>query len=103
MRLTQADDGRHVTATVGETLTLTLPETPGTGYRWSPEMPGGGVLHTDEGLFTPGGGGIGGGGTRTFEVRAVGAGEATLRLALRRAWEGEAPPERTFTVTVTVR
>ena len=80
--------------TVGDTVVLTLPENPTTGYRWSADPPADHrlSLRTDslelteeDRLGTPG--------TRKFVLGAESEGRQVLRLALRRPWETTAPIE----------
>ena len=39
--LTLRDNGREIVAAVGDTLVVSLPETPSTGFRWVVEAQGG--------------------------------------------------------------
>ena len=42
-------------------------------------------------------------GYQTIEFVAKSAGEVLLKLEYRRPWEKDAPPARTFTVTIAVK
>ena len=102
--LTQADNGRSVEVRPGTTIVIQLAENPTTGFRWA-------VDQTDERTVTivrvdyttAAGGGIGGGGTRSFTLKAEHPGIMQLRLKLWRDWEGESSIVERFTVTIRVR
>ena len=101
--LTEHDANRTVDVHVGDTVSIRLPERPGSGYRWS-------VAQLDEQLVgesgsdfaqSPGSG-VGGGGLRTIRLNARGAGVARVALEHRRAWEPTATPVGQFTVTLQI-
>jgi inhibitor of cysteine peptidase len=102
--LTQADNGRSVEVKPGTIIVIQLAENPTTGFRWA-------VDQIDEQIVpivrvdytTAAGGGIGGGGTRSFTLRAEHAGTMQLQLKLWRDWEGETSIVARFTVTIQVR
>ena len=104
--LTNADNGKQITAKTGETLTLTLDSNPTTGYSWQ-------VLEINNTILVQQGdpeykqalgteGLVGSGGTETFRFNAAGAGTTTLKLGYMRPWES-VPPIETFTVQVIVQ
>ncbi len=94
IQLTDADNGRTITASPGCEVVLRLPENPSTGYRW--EAPNDLVSVTDDYLRADNLG-VGGAGERSFTFTTP---ERTVELtfALRRPW-GDGPPDQTFTVT----
>jgi inhibitor of cysteine peptidase len=49
------------------------------------------------------GGGIGGGGTRTFRFSAKSSGTVQIQLKLRRSWEPEASAIEQFTVNIRIQ
>ena len=127
--LSQEDGGRHLRARVNDEVSVALPEIPSSGYRWavvepefidlSREMDAGrdkaGVLLGErvtpqarlallsdefEGTSSRPDAPTGSGGHRFLSFRIVQAGPFTLRLGLVRPWQPQAPPARTFEVTV---
>ncbi len=99
-------DGR-VTVVVGQIFTVTLESNPSTGYRWE------WVDHEDsiveqigEAQFEPRETGdpplVGAGGWESFDFKAVGQGQMTLKLVYRRPWEEGVEPLKTFSLQVTV-
>jgi inhibitor of cysteine peptidase len=96
-------DGRTVSAKVGDSLTVELPENPTTGFRWAPIDSDASTvaLETDE--FVLGSkGAVGGGGTRVFRLRVKGLGRARLQFELMRAWESNAP-SKLFEIHISVQ
>jgi predicted secreted protein len=89
--LTPGDNGGSITAQVGDILTVQLPETPATGFRWSlpPGDLGSLALAGDDFELGPRSA-VGGGGLRRlrFAVRRPGAAHLEIRLA--RSWESGA-------------
>jgi inhibitor of cysteine peptidase len=85
------DDGGTVTAHVGDRLVVTVPENATTGYQWEVESVEGGLHVETSDTVPPAEVRPGQGGSHRVVVRAVKAGDAGLRLRLRRSWE---PPER---------
>ena len=83
-----------ITARVGDTVSLALPETPGTGYRWRLTSPL--TVVSDE--FQPSGATPGAGGERVFVVEVGSAGRHELLAELVRPWESAVRDVRTFVV-----
>jgi inhibitor of cysteine peptidase len=83
-----------ITARVGETVSLSLPETPGTGYRWRLTSP----LPVVSDEFFPSGTTPGGGGERLFVVEVHEPGRHELLAELVRPWETAVRDLRTFVV-----
>jgi len=83
-----------ITARVGETVSLALPETPGTGYRWRLTTP----LRVVSDEFHPSGTAPGAGGERVFVVEVSGPGRHELQAELARPWESTVREARTFLV-----
>jgi predicted secreted protein len=98
MDLTREDSGAHVTARVGELITVALDEVATSGYRWEPDVDES-ILRplprAEEPTTAPRGG------SRrvpfTFEPRRPG--DARLRLVNRRPW-GDTPPADEFVAEV---
>lgn len=97
-----------VTLSVGDTLVVTLPSNPSTGYRWaldsapSPVLlePHGEATYVPDPARTPR---PGAGGTETFRYVAGAVGGTRAVLVYRRSWEAEDPTAPRVTVEVTVR
>lgn len=85
-----AESGREIPANQGDELTIRLDEIPTSGYRWVLEDHDPSVLRIDGDDYTPPPGDrLGGGGTRSFRFKVVGAGRSGLRLARRRPWDAD--------------
>jgi predicted secreted protein len=83
-----------ITARVGDTVSLALPETPGTGYRWRLVSP----LRVVSESFTAAGTAPGAGGERVFVVEVDSVGRHELLAELTRPWETVVRDVRTFVV-----
>jgi len=102
--LSEADEGRVIRLAPGEAIDVRLPENATTGFRWNLEQAVEPILRLiDESVVQAQGGGVGAGGTRRMRFAAAQVGDADLRLALSRAWEGEESVTRRFGVRVEVR
>jgi inhibitor of cysteine peptidase len=97
--------GQAVQMQVGQDLLVSLPSNPSTGYAWQVEtidptvlqQVGGGEYQSLTSTPRPGAGGI-----ESFRFKAVGPGQAPLRLVYRRSFE-EGEPAEIFFVQVVVR
>jgi inhibitor of cysteine peptidase len=104
VQLTEADGGRTIELTGGDSVVIALQGNPTTGYLWE-------MLSGDKTILRPVGeprfrresSAIGAGGTFSMRFEAVAAGRAVLRLGYRRPFERDIPPIRTFQLTVIVR
>jgi inhibitor of cysteine peptidase len=106
VQLTDADNGRSVTLANGGTLIIALTSNPSTGFAWSVADPSPSQLvlqgepqYVPAGSTTPV---VGAAGTQVFTFKATATGEAKLTLNYARSFEPNVPPNKTFTVTVTV-
>ena len=99
------DDGKSFTVARGATFAIKLAAQSGTGYTWAVTKVDGAALtptgrkekETEGTPQTPGAP------TReVFRFTAAASGTARVDLALRRPWETDTAPARTFHVTVTV-
>ena len=74
----------------GSVAVIALPSNPTTGYRWVSEVADPKVAAVIGSAFIapPNDGRVGVGGEHRFQVRAVAAGETTLKLTERRPWTG---------------
>ena len=104
IRLSGADSGTSFRATVGDTIVVTLPENPSTGYRWDVDQGGGKVLALVSADYAaPAGTPLAGApGTRTFTFRAQGTGGTHLVLKYWRPFEGDGSITQRFDITVEV-
>lgn len=101
--LTERDDGQAIQLRVGERITLELPETAGTGYRWALEEPVPAALEVREEPFRPSSSMPGSRGTATWTLLALVPGDVDLRLKLWRSWEGDASIRQRFGATLHIR
>ncbi|WP_019586215.1 protease inhibitor I42 family protein [Deinococcus apachensis] len=104
IRLDQAANGSIVDLRVGDTLELSLPGNPSTGYAWSPNLTLGTVVQPLGGPgFRPSGTGLGAAGEVILRYRAVQAGQFLLSLTYGRSFEPLPPNPPTFQVFLFVR
>jgi inhibitor of cysteine peptidase len=101
--LTESDAGRSIVASVGDELTVRLPANATTGFRWviseiGPLEQLGEPIY--DGPKKPGL--VGAGGVETFRFKAADSGSGELKLEYRRPWEKGAPPEKAWSVKVSV-
>jgi inhibitor of cysteine peptidase len=97
VQLREHDAGRTIDLRQGDRLEVALPGNPTTGYMW--ERAGGddAVLRlAGEPAFQPDSGALGSGGVVTLVFEASNAGQTTLTLVYRRAFEPNVPPLKTF-------
>lgn len=102
--LGEADAGRTVELSHGDTLVVALAGNITTGYNWEalPQDPAL-VQQVGEPQVTPDSTAVGAGGKIALTFRAVKSGRAGLTLVYRRAWEKDVPPLKTFSISVVVR
>jgi C1A family cysteine protease len=97
--LDESDAGQRITLHAGQVLVLNLEANPSTGYLWRVEAGAEGIVRQVGGYeFEPESHLLGAPGIQRLRLAPVGAGQATLRLAYRRAWEEMAL--KTFVVEV---
>ncbi|WP_060508416.1 protease inhibitor I42 family protein [Pseudomonas sp. NBRC 111124] len=90
---------------VGQSLTLTLPSNPTTGYRWLVQNPASNVLQSlgPEVYSAPEDVGIvGGSGISTWRYQARAAGGGHLVLVYQQPWAPEVRPVQTFDCAIKV-
>lgn len=100
--LGESDGGRSYPVAAGDLVVVRLPETPSSGYRWQVDTVDADVLAPAGDTFRPERPGLGGEGMRLLRFTVVGAGHASLRLALRRGWEKGEPAVRRYDVSIHV-
>jgi len=98
----ETENGGQVSLRVGEKLLVALTGNPTTGYEWEVEDEPPFLSRIEGAAYRPSSPLIGGGGVFYFRYEATGPGEGRLSFTYRRPWEAT-PPERTFSITVTVR
>ncbi|MBF8672765.1 protease inhibitor I42 family protein [Pseudomonas putida] len=91
---------------VGQTLTLTLPSNPSTGYRWRVEKPAANVLQSlgpevysapeEENV-------VGSAGVSTWRYQASSPGDGQLVLVYQQPWAADVAPVQTFDCRIVVR
>ncbi len=102
IQITQGYNGSQVSAHVGDTLTIALPEIPATGFRWTPDTVDAKILSFAGDEFQPGSqSGVGGGGIHVFRFAAQATGSTQVRCTLARPWETTSPRD-VFNIQVSV-
>jgi inhibitor of cysteine peptidase len=102
IRLDAQDVRQLVEAAAGDSLIVTLPESPSTGQSWFAETSDATVLRPAGEAFDSTGPLIpGGAGTRQFQFLAAGTGDATL--AFRRAFPATGTTTQELAIKVAVR
>ena len=99
-----ADAGKTVELSQGDTLVVALAGNITTGYNWE-------ILPLDPAVLqqvgvpqvTPDSTALGAGGKIALKFQAVKSGRAKLSLVYRRSWEKDVPPLKTFDITVVVK
>jgi inhibitor of cysteine peptidase len=101
VEITAADAGKTVMLVVGERLIVKLDAQPGTGFGWEADA-------TSTSLLSFSSTNLGAAGmpgaveTQSLTFLARSAGEGDLKLVYRRAWEKDAVPAKSFSVSVKV-
>jgi inhibitor of cysteine peptidase len=99
--LNRQDSGKSVAVHPGDTISISLPENPSTGYRWVLDPRDESVVAPVGSHFVHGAAGAPGeGGQRVWTFSAAQEGVARLSFTLRRAWEAEASAADSFEVTI---
>lgn len=89
----------------GQTLILTLPSTPTTGYRWKVQTPTPGVLRSlgPEVYSNPEEVGlVGSAGQSVWRYQAANAGDGRLSMIYQQPWAPEVAPVQIFDCAITV-
>jgi inhibitor of cysteine peptidase len=103
VEVSYADAGSTLQLHAGDTLLVTLEGNPSTGYAWEIAPGDTGVLKpAGEPQFLPESTALGSAGRVTLRFEAVAAGRTALSLVYRRPFEKDAPPLKTFEVTLEV-
>jgi inhibitor of cysteine peptidase len=104
-QITEADAGRQIELRTGDTLEITLPLNPTTGFQWevSSDLDPTILRPVGEPTFKPSSSAVGSGGQVTLRFEAVGTGQTELKLILHRPFEKDVPPIQTLEVAVMVK
>jgi predicted secreted protein len=94
------DEDCELESTVGELVTLRLPENATTGYQWTLAEVGSGLQQEDERTVVDPAAAPGASGAHEFDVRPREPGTWSMLLRLGRSWEGAATQERRVVLTV---
>jgi len=102
--VTEADNGRELTLSRGDTLEVSLPATSGTGYTWQPvtiadplAKPVGDMrFKTDHAM-------PGASGHQIFRYLVDASGTGTIEMHYLRPWEKDTPPAKVFKLLLIVR
>jgi inhibitor of cysteine peptidase len=86
MILTRERSGETIALHKGQQITLSLPENPTTGYRWT--FTASGIDVADDDYAGDAERSVGGGGARTVRLVATRTGDAVVKATLQRSWEG---------------
>ncbi len=99
--LSEKDDGKTISARIGDTFLLKLPENPSTGYTWQISVTPG-LIVTGEGFYPSVLRRIGAPGTREWQIRVTGPGDQTISAVYMRPWESTVNSAREFTLFITI-
>lgn len=101
--VTQQDSGSTIQAAEGDTIDLTLPENPSTGYSWKVQLSDGLTAVADAYKEGEGAGNlIGVPGTHSWQIEVGGSGTQTIKGEYRQAGNPDDNPEF-FTLTVEIQ
>lgn len=104
IHLTQADQGKTISAQIGAQVTISLSENPTTGYRWAVDKVDAQYIELKSSDYVlPSSTGVGGGGTRHLTFALKKNGTAQLKLKLWRDWEGDASVTERFALNFVIR
>jgi inhibitor of cysteine peptidase len=100
--ITEADQGKTVQAKQGNTVLVSLPGNPSTGYTWVAKDVPSFLKQEGEPTFkgTNGSSAVGAPGTIVLTFRVELPGSGPLNLDYKRPWETTATPAKTFSTTV---
>jgi len=102
-QLTEKDSGSSIDLRTQDTLVISLPENPTSGFRWEIERVDSQILRpAGEPVYEPSSNLVGAGGVTTYRFEAAGVGSTTLKLMYHRSFEKDVPPASTFELNVRV-
>lgn len=105
MTVSLTNSGGEASLLPGQPLVVRLPSNPSTGFSWSYQVVGDDVLRLGSvsGVTAAKDGMVGAPGETVWSFRAQGKGIAQLNYVYARSWEKNAPPAKTFRLTVVVQ
>lgn len=103
--LTANNNAETIDASRNQILNIKLDSNITTGYKWNlVNEPNPGIVKIVSSKYNePVGGGIGAGGSESWQFQTVGNGTTTIKLAYFRSFEPNIPPVKEFSVTINVR
>lgn len=101
--VTKAQDGQVLDARVGDSISLSLPENPSTGYTWAVESVDEAALDLGSPTDHRERPGVGSGGMKTWTLRARAPGRTRVEMKRWRHWEGDRSVVERFAVTVDIK
>jgi inhibitor of cysteine peptidase len=100
----EADNGKVITVSSGDTFTIKLYENPSTGYSWNLTLSNGLQLVSDQYVADEVPADIvGSGGNHVWIVKAVTPGSYVISGTYKRPWEQVSDGQKTFMLTVNVQ
>lgn len=99
----EADNGKDIDLTTGQTLRIKLKTIDGTGYVWAVSGDPAPLKLIKTSTQNNNSRRAGGSQMSVFELGASSAGLANVTLVYRRSWEYNVPPAKTFSIRVNVR
>ena len=99
----EQQNGQQIEMNLQQTLRVTLPEVPTSGFRWGLRTSGERVLSPAGDALESASGATGGVAQHHWDFRAAAAGATELVFEYDRPWVRAAAAARTFSVTVRVR
>ena len=100
---TEADNGKDIDMSSGQTLQVKLPSIAGTGYAWTVNGDPTPLKLTKQSTQRSKSAKPGAAQVSVFQFSASSPGIATLTMLYRRSWEYNVPPAKKFEVKVNVR
>lgn len=103
--LTDDDNGSMVTASLNQTIIITLPSNPSTGYSWNVfQIDSAQLNQVGETEFIPENEKplVGQGGAEKLQFLVIAEGKSTLILVYHRPWEEGVEPLETFSIEIVV-
>jgi len=100
INLDLSGSGSQVEISVGDSLTITLPSDPRTGYSWSSWVSDEIILEQSDNKYI---GRLGAGGKEIWTFKALMEGTCTIEMDYRPPQEEDATPAQTFALTVNIQ
>ena len=104
VKIADADRGKTIELSPGDTLIISIETNPGTGYSWRVGKNDGAILkYVEQFIFPPKSTVPGAPALQRIKFRALSAGTDSLELEYVRPWEKGVAPAKTYSVTVAVK